>query len=141
MVAGLRRRESDGGPWRGAGGIPDRGRVSFLADPVLLLASGAAIERASPDDDTARIVEGLLLGTFLAMSVPVYLEARWTKPIWRTFGARSGRDFMLNSGLFDFEYRNPPLRTHVAAAMIFATYPLWLHLGRRLASVGRFARS
>lgn len=106
--------------------------MSFLADPLLLLGAGATIERVAPDERAARKAEQAMIVTFLAFSVPVYLEARWTRPIWRTFGARSGRDFMLNSGVFHFEYRDPPARTHVAAAAILATYPFWLHFGRRL---------
>jgi hypothetical protein len=108
--------------------------VSFLADPLLLVGAGVALERVAPDEMAARRAERALLVTFLAFSVPVYLDARWTRPIWRTFRARSGRDFMLNSGMFHFEYEDPPLRTHIAAAAIFATYPLWLRLGR---GVGR----
>ncbi|MFN8036346.1 MAG: hypothetical protein U0V73_10465 [Acidimicrobiia bacterium] len=108
--------------------------MSFLADPVLLIASGAAIERWAPDEETADAVSCALTGTFFLFSVPVYLQARWTRPIWRTFGARSGRDFMVNSsGLFHFDVDHPTPRMHAAAALIFATYPAWLLLGRRLA--------
>jgi len=105
--------------------------MSFLADPLLLLAAGATIERVAPDERAARRAELVAASTVLAFSVPVYLEMRWTRPIWRAFHARSGRDFMLNSGLFHFEYVDPPPRTHLAAAAIFATYPMWVHLGRR----------
>ncbi len=110
--------------------------MSFVADPLLLFGSGAIIERMVPDRRRARQTEQATLGVFLALSVPVYLDAGWTRPIWRTFRARSGRDFMLNSGVWHFEYRNPPRRTHVAATLVFATYPLWLHLGRVVARRG-----
>lgn len=115
--------------------------MSFLADPLLLLATGAVIEQAVPDARTARRVEQATIVTFLAFSVPVYLEARWTAPIWKTFRARSGRDFMLNSGLLHFEHQVPRTSTHVVAALIFATYPGWLHLGRVLVRRRRAGQS
>ena len=69
---------------------------------------------------------------FFAVSVPMYLNAEWTEPIWKPTGAESGRDWMINSRVFRFEHRRPTLRTHAAAAAIFATYPLWLRLGLKL---------
>ena len=40
---------------------------------------------------------------------------------------------MLNSGVLDLEHEDVRTATHVVSAAIFATYPLWARLGRRLA--------
>ncbi len=45
--------------------------------------------------------------------------------------AASGRDWMLNSGVFKFDWKAAGPRTHKISAAIFATYPLWLWLGIR----------
>lgn len=95
--------------------------MSFLVDPPLLVLSGAAIEVLAPDERTAAVAGTAVLGTFFAVSGALYAHPGW------------GRDWMLNSGLFSFEHRRPSPRTHVLAAAIFATYPWWLRLGRRLA--------
>jgi hypothetical protein len=56
--------------------------------------------------------------------------------LWRPFRARNGRDFMWNSGVFGVNTASEtgearwPL--HAAAGAIFATYPFFIKLGRRL---------
>ena len=101
--------------------------MSFLIDPPWLYANGRAIAR------TERPVP-LAAGTmavFWGVSIPLYLNAGWTQPIWRACRARSGRDWMLNSGLLSLAHDQPSRRAHAASAAIFATYPLWLWLGYR----------
>ena len=71
------------------------------------------------------------MASFWGVSVALYLNRPWTRPVWRLCRARSGRDWMLNSGVFHFDWRRPPARTHAIASLIFATYPLWLWLGVR----------
>src|SRR5438132_3702920 len=107
--------------------------MSFLIDPPLLLASGAAIERIAPDDRLARVGEGAVLGVFLATSIGLYANASWTRWLWKACRADSGRDWMLNSGVTSFEHEKVGLATHVLAAGLFATYPLFMRAGRRLA--------
>ena len=68
---------------------------------------------------------------FWGVSVGMYLDQGWTRPMWRLCRAESGRDWMLNSGVFRFQWRRRSRRTDVVAAVIFATYPLWLWLGIR----------
>ncbi|MGH2755072.1 MAG: hypothetical protein ACRDLB_11640 [Actinomycetota bacterium] len=108
--------------------------MSFLIDPPLLVASGAAIERVADDDAAAARLEMLTIAGFLATSISLYLNASWTRWIATMCGADSGRDWMINSGVFDMEHQKVGRRTHLASAAIFATYPLWLRLGRRLGS-------
>jgi hypothetical protein len=105
--------------------------VSFLIDPPWLYANGRAIAAAAPDERTAKALGAATMAVFWGVSVPLYLDAGWTRPIWRACRARSGRDWMLNSGVLRLEHRRPARRTHAISAAIFATYPLWLWLGYR----------
>lgn len=107
--------------------------MSFLVDPPLLVASGAVISKVAPDDRAARAAEHAVLATFLVMSIGLYFEAPFTRWLWRLCRARSGRDWMINSGVFRFDETAAGPRTHAMAVAIFATYPMWLRLGRRLA--------
>jgi hypothetical protein len=104
--------------------------VSFLIDPPLLFASGAACARV----ETARpaLACAAATGVFWAAGAAFYADRPWTRPVSRLFGSRDGRDFMINSGVLDISYRRSP-RTHLAAAAAFATYPLWFLAGWTLA--------
>ncbi len=103
--------------------------MSFLVDPALLVADGYAIGRIAPSERAERLLEAATIAGFLATSISLYVDAEWTRPVWKLCRAQSGRDWMLNSGVFDFDYEKPTRRTHALSAAIFATYPLWLHLG------------
>ncbi len=107
--------------------------MSFLVDPPMLVAAGAAIERLAPNESTARRAEIAVLATVLGFNTALYLNAPGLRWLWGSVGATSGRDFMMNSGVFRFEHRNPRARTNVAAVGMFAVCPLWVRLGRRLA--------
>ena len=39
------------------------------------------------------------MAVFWGVSIPLYLNRRWTRPLWRACRARSGRDWMINSGV------------------------------------------
>ena len=106
--------------------------MSFLVDPPLLVASGAVIGSTVPDDATARRLETGVLGVFLVTSIALYANARWVHWLARLCGARSGRDWMLNSGVFRFDADAAGIPTHAVSGAIFCTYPLWIRLGRRL---------
>jgi hypothetical protein len=124
--------------------------MSFLIDPALLYAGGRAYRRltdpaatrpgaaapAAPAPDASSAARDAAVGAafmvvFWGVSVGLYLDQGWTKPLWKLCRARSGRDWMLNSGVFRFDFRDAGRRTHVVSALIFATYPLWLWLGMR----------
>ena len=107
--------------------------MSFLIDPPLLVGTGALIEKISADDDAARRLEQLTIAGFLATSISLYFNASWTRWMADMCRAESGRDWMLNSGVFKFDHEDVGTRTHLASAAIFATYPIWLRMGRRLA--------
>lgn len=106
--------------------------MTLLVDPPLLVGAGAVVNRLAPHRRLARRLELLVLAGFLGVGVPLYCNASWIDWFRRPFPAETGRDFMLNSLLFDFEHRRPSPAVHVLAAGVFATYPLWLRLGTRL---------
>lgn len=103
--------------------------MSFLLDPVLLLEAGATIGERIEDDRAATVTGAGTLAGFYAISIPLFIDARWTRPIWKLVGAKSGRDWMLNSGIFAFNFRSSSRRTTLASVALFATYPLWLAAG------------
>lgn len=105
--------------------------MSFLLDPALLVAGGVAIERVVPDEHR-RTAEVATLATFIGVTGALYANAPGLGVFWKPFGSRGGRDFVLNSGVFHFDSDAPGAGTHLVAAAILATYPLWLRFGRRL---------
>ncbi len=111
--------------------------MSFMLDPPLLVAAGAAVETAAPDRRAARVADAAILAVFLGFSTALYARAPGLGPLWKPFRARDGRDFMVNSGVTRLRTDPTPTALNVAAAAIFATYPLWLLAGHRL---GRFLR-
>ncbi len=105
--------------------------MSFLLDPPLLVASGAVIERRLPAEQRDA-AEAATLGVFFGGSFGLYNNVPGLGLLWRPFRARNGRDFMWNSGLFGVETDQLSWHMHAAAGLIFATYPFFIKLGRRL---------
>jgi hypothetical protein len=106
--------------------------MSFLIDPPWLYATGRTYARLMPQrTPAARAVGKTTAGAFLVTSISLYLDRPWTTPIWKACRAQSGRDWMLNSGVFRIDPRRAGQRTHIVSALLFATYPLWLWLGER----------
>jgi hypothetical protein len=106
--------------------------MSFLIDPPWLYATGYAYGRVLPRGAPAtQRAHRATAAAFLATSVSLYANLAWTRPIWERCHAESGRDWMLNSGVFRFEHREVGKRAHTVAALLFVTYPWWLALGER----------
>ncbi len=103
--------------------------MSFLIDPPLLVASGAAVERSVEDPATRRGVEAAVVGLFIGVSLALYANAPGLRMIWGPFGSRSGREFMLTSGLSKVDERSVGRARHAAALAQFMLYPLWFRLG------------
>ncbi|HST38009.1 MAG TPA: hypothetical protein VLK58_00805 [Conexibacter sp.] len=109
--------------------------MSFLIDPALLYAGGKTYraltseQPADPAKDVA--VAAAAMALFWGVSIGLYRDQRWTTPVWKLCRARSGRDWMLNSGVLRIDETAVGRPTHLVAAAIFATYPLWLALGMR----------
>jgi hypothetical protein len=72
------------------------------------------------------------VGVFIGVSLALYANAPGLGPLWRPFGARSGREFMLTSGLAPVNEHAITPSQHALALSLFALYPLWLRLGARL---------
>jgi len=105
--------------------------MSFLIDPPWLYANGRVLAQAPPP--ARRPLAVATLAAFLATSISLYLDRGWTRPIWRACRARSGRDWMLNSGVLRLDADRAGAPTHAVSALLFTTYPLWLWLGLRTA--------
>ena len=105
--------------------------MSFALDPPLLVASGMLIERNVPSDHRD-VAEAAVLGVFFGGSFGLYNNVPGLGVLWRPFRARNGRDFMWNSGVFGVQTAEMRWPLHAAAGAIFATYPFFIKLGRRL---------
>ena len=104
--------------------------MSFLIDPPWLYANGRVLAAQVPPPRRDQLAAATL-GVFVITSVSLYLDRKWTTPIWRLCRARSGRDWMLNSGVFKLDPDAAGAPTHAVSAALFATYPFWLWLGLR----------
>jgi hypothetical protein len=107
--------------------------VSFLLDPPLLVASGAAAERVL--GDRPELLRAARTGTVLAfvgVSAALYANCGPLARHWPTLGARSGREFMLTSGLAKVDESSIGGFQHLAALSLFALYPAWFRLGQAL---------
>ena len=118
---------------------------SFLIDGPWLVSIGwllgKIVNRFVEDADKNRKLK-LFLGVatiamFYITSISLYFNLEWTRWIWEMCGAESGRDWMINSGVFNFDHENVGTGGHVLAALLFATYPVWLEAGFKLAGRGR----
>jgi hypothetical protein len=103
--------------------------VSLLADPPLLFANGEAYARLASGPAPAAPVGAAVVGLFWSVSIPLYLNARWTRPLWPLLPGRDGRDFMVNFPGLRVNTRRAGRRMHAVAAAVFATYPLWFIAG------------
>ena len=106
--------------------------MSFLIDPPWLYANGRAYAAAGgPDGTTAAALGAATIATFWGVSISLYLNKRWTKPICKACRAEDGRDWMLNSGVLKLDHENAGTATHAVSALLFASYPYWLWKGYR----------
>ena len=107
--------------------------MSFRIDPPCLYASGRAYAALAPERAqgrrTAAAAGAAMMAAFWAVSVSLYLNRRWTNPIWKACRAEDERDWRLNSGVFRFDHAHAGPATHAASAALFASNPLWLWLG------------
>jgi hypothetical protein len=107
--------------------------VSFLFDPPALYAAGEAYARGLPESAQGRaagVAGAGVVATFWAVSVSLWLELPWVRPMWRPTKARSGRDFMVGSGVVSVgRMRRLGTREHALAVLAFLSYPLWYRLG------------
>lgn len=105
--------------------------MSFLFDPPMLVATGVLIERTLPAEQRDA-AEAAALGVVFGTSFGLYHNVPGLGLLWRPFRARNGRDFMWNSGVFGVDTTDLGWPVHAAAGGIFAMYPFFIKLGRRL---------
>ena len=104
--------------------------MSFLIDPPWLYANGRAYAAAGgPGGAAAKALGAATIATFWGVSVSLYLNRRWTKPVWEACRAEDERDWMLNSGVLRLDHRHAGRATHAVSALLFASYPYWLWKG------------
>jgi hypothetical protein len=110
--------------------------MSFLIDPFLLVVCGAVIVwlrnrglyRVTPH--VTKILGGLVLAMFWVIAGSLYLNLGWFDWMWLWTGrAVTGRDFMINSCVFRFEYTFTSGVIDVVALVLFGLYPVWLYCG------------
>ena len=113
---------------------------SFLLDPFLLFVDGLVIailwERHWKGRFSKALpfgIAGLVLAIFYSVSISLWLDLPWVDGFVHAMPrAETGRDWMLNSGVFHFEYKGPPSTAlTVFAVGFFITYVGWLALGAR----------
>jgi hypothetical protein len=114
--------------------------MSFLADPPSLVAAGAAIERLVDDDERADRLALGVTAVFMTGAAALYFDAPGLRWMYRPFRSASGRDFMLNHGVLRVPHDPTPWWAHAGAAVLLASYPLWLRLGRRIGNGGAVRR-
>jgi hypothetical protein len=105
--------------------------MSFALDPVLLFLDGEGYARLpeSAQGGAAKLVGGATIGVALAAGIGSYLDADWTKPMWKPLGAKSGVDFMLAWPVAHGKRRRRTKSTDALALAAFAAYPLAWWLG------------
>lgn len=114
---------------------------SFLIDGPWLLSIGWVLgkivnkyqEDQEKNRKTRKLLSAATIAVFYITSVSLYFNMEWTRWIWEMCGAESGRDWMINSGVFKFDHENVSGKGHALAALMFLTYPVWLKAGFKLA--------
>jgi hypothetical protein len=114
---------------------------SFLIDGPWLVSFGWFFARFSDklftnevtNKKVRRFLGATTVAIFYITSISLYFNLEWSRWIWEMCRAESGRDWMINSGVFHFDHENVSPKGHCIAAAIFATYPLWLKVGDMLA--------
>ena len=116
---------------------------SLLIDPFLLIVAGiliAYIISRSADNFYSRkkllvVLNILTIALFWIVGVGLYFNLPIFGWISHMVGAQSGRDWMINSGVFHFDFENPSVTTGFISGFLFAIYPLWLVLGEKLGTI------
>lgn len=110
---------------------------SFLIDPFLLFTDGMILallwERLWKGRYSRALPLGVaagILAVFYSVSVSLWFNLAWVDGFARAMPrAGTGRDWMLNSGVFHIEHENPSVAVRIFAVAFFASYVGWLALG------------
>lgn len=114
--------------------------MTFLIDPALLIIFtliSCWIGHVVKDKTTLQI--GKILSIFslcviIFTSTSLYLNLWYMDWFWQPFFpiVASGKDLMINSGIFDFESVNTLGLTDSLAAIQIILYPFWTYVGLRI---------
>ncbi|MHA1864754.1 MAG: hypothetical protein ACTSWA_13360 [Candidatus Thorarchaeota archaeon] len=114
--------------------------MTFLIDPALLIIFSLVscwIGQIVKDKTTMQV--GKILSIFslcviIFTSTSLYLNLWYMDWFWQPFFplVTSGRDLMINSGIFNFESVNTSGLTDTLAAIQIILYPLWTYIGFRI---------
>src|SRR3954453_4532872 len=106
--------------------------MSLLADPPMLVADGEGYARAMPESaqgGMAKVVGALMVGVFWAAAAAFWFDHPIVRPLSKSLGYRSGREFMLRFPLPDRRRRRSNPREDALEIAGFALYPFWWWLG------------
>ena len=114
--------------------------MTFLIDPgLLIIFSLVSCWIGSRVKDRTTKPIGRLLAIFslcviIFTSTSLYLNMWYMDWFWIPFSPAitSGRDLMINSGIFQFESTNTAGLIDTLAAIQIVLYPLWTYVGLRL---------
>ncbi len=116
--------------------------MTFLIDPGLLIIfsivsywiEGRIRERTSLPVGKILAVSSLCVIIFTSTSL--YLNMWYMDWLWQPFSptVKSGKDLMINSGIFDFESINTQGLIDALAAIQICLYPLWTAFGIKIFS-------
>ena len=114
--------------------------MTFLIDPALLIIFGYVsfvIGNALKGKTEFPMSNALVifsLCTIIFTSSSLYLNFGYMDFFWLPFVpvVSSGRDLMINSGIFSFESTNTAGLIDALAFLQIAIYPIWIYLGVKL---------
>lgn len=114
--------------------------MTFLIDPPLLMFFSIVsmrigyLARDRTGLDVGRILAVFSLCTIIFTSTSLYLNGWWMDWFWMPFQpiVSSGRDLMINSGIFSFESVNTAGLIDFLAFAQIALYPLWTYIGLKI---------
>lgn len=114
--------------------------MTFLIDPPLLIIFGYVsfvIGNALKHKTRLPISKALVifsLCTIIFTSSSLYLNMGYVDFFWLPFVpvVSSGKDLMINSGIFSFESTNTAGLIDALAFLQIAIYPIWIYLGVKL---------
>lgn len=114
--------------------------MTFLIDPALLIIFGYVsfvIGNALKGKTKFPVSNALVLFslcTIIFTSSSLYLNLGYVDFFWLPFvpAVSSGRDLMINSGIFSFESINTAGLIDALAFLQIAIYPIWIYLGMKL---------
>ncbi|TFG27615.1 hypothetical protein EU528_12565 [Candidatus Thorarchaeota archaeon] len=114
--------------------------MTFLIDPALLIlfslvscGIGYSV-RNKTSLPVGKMLSILCLCVILFTSTSLYLNLWYMDWFWQPFAplVTSGKDLMINSGIFHFESTNTAGLTDTLAAIQIILYPLWTFIGIRI---------